>query len=131
MEVFVVGKCGFIDSCTRGKGGLTSVTLFFFFRTRTVFVSKHGIFIQKQSRKQQFQSAHLSSDCHVNSEMESMGLGPCCIGFGFHVLAFLAGPLTLEVVIWGEEHDPSCWGGLFLSLFCFVCLLRIQHYFMQ
>lgn len=30
MEVFVVGKCGFIDSCTRGKGGLTSVTLFFF-----------------------------------------------------------------------------------------------------
>lgn len=29
MEVFVVGKCGFIDSCTRGKGGLTSVTLFF------------------------------------------------------------------------------------------------------
>lgn len=72
MEVFVVGKCGFIDSCTRGKGGLTSVTLFF--RTRAVFMAKHGIFIQKQSRKQQFQSAHLSSDCHVNSEMQSMGL---------------------------------------------------------
>lgn len=78
MEVFVVGKYGFIDSCTRGKGGLTSVTLFFFLG-HEVFVSKHGIFIQKQNQKQQFQSAHLSSDCHVNSEMESMGLSPCCI----------------------------------------------------
>jgi len=40
MEVFVVGKCGFINSCTHGKSGLTSVTLFFFFFvTRTVFRS--------------------------------------------------------------------------------------------
>lgn len=63
MEVFVVGKCGFIDSCTRGKGGLTSVTLFsFFFLDKNSFQVQHRIFIQKQSRKQQLQSAHFSSD---------------------------------------------------------------------
>lgn len=63
MEVFVVGKCGFIDSCTRGKGGLTSVTPFFFFSfDKNSFQVQHGIFSQKQSRKQQIQSAHFSSD---------------------------------------------------------------------
>lgn len=39
-------------------------------------MSKHGIPIQKQNQKEQFQSAHLSNDCRVNSEMESMGLSP-------------------------------------------------------
>lgn len=52
MEVFVVGKCGFIDSCTRGKGRLTSVTPFFFFLlTRTVFRSSMEFLVKNRAEK--------------------------------------------------------------------------------